>query len=103
MFAVFILVSAGYENLAFKRSSTDKADTPYAQLGVYEYEELPDRHIKMSSATQAAARRENVIDKGTSSRNTTESQCVELNPYEDISERLTSRVEQEYDSMNAVQ
>ena len=97
-----MIVSAGYENLAFKRGSTDKADTPYAQLDVYEYEELPDRKVATSPTTQAAARCEHVNDNCAFSRNTTESHCAELNPYEDISERLTSRLEPEYSNMNAV-
>ena len=85
---VFNCVTDGYENLGLKRTSTDKADTPYAQLNVADYEELPDRNVTaVLPPTQALDEYENVTNNRVCSSSDTPSTDVQTDPYENISER----------------
>ena len=94
-------VKDGYENLALKRDSTENSGTPYAQLGVGEYEELPDSKPEASSPATAFDAYENLADNSDVVRNDVTSTFAELDPYEDIAERRSHTAEPPYDNIHA--
>ena len=93
-------VEDGYENLALKRDSTDNISTPYAQLGVSEYEELPHSKPETSSTAHAFDAYENLANNRDAVRNIVTSPYLELDPYEAIADRRSIEVEPPYYNTN---
>ena len=103
MSPVLIDVSAGYENLALQRETAAVMESPYAQLDVDVYEELPDRSVTALPPTPSATDMCNANDDYAVPSCNIASSCDELDAYEDNSEWQTSEVEPHvYENLNAV-